>query len=274
MKKSPFISIILPFYNEEKYLNYSLSSLIGQKYNNFEIIAVDDDSTDKSLDIVKKYPVKIFRQEHRGPGAARNLGVKHAKGEIIVFADADMSFDEKYLENLIKPILEKKSIGTFTKDEFVANGNNIWSRCWSINSGLPFNRRLPKDYRETEDGFRAILREYFIKSGGFETDEGYTDDSSISRKLKIKALNAKGAICYHYNPSSLSEVFTSARWIGRSNLFRANLKSLLQFSPINSLRVSMKFLLRGAPLTMLIFKLVYDAGVFTGIFLSGGKTFK
>jgi len=275
MKKSLLVSVVVPFYNEEKHLDECLSSLISQSYNNFEIIAVDDGSTDSSINIINKYPhVNLIKQGHRGSGAARNRGVAEAKGEIIIFADADMRFDNKYIESLIGPILRKEAIGTFVKQELVANPDNIWSRCWSFNSSLPIYRRLPIDYPETENAFRAILKEYFVKSGGFETDEGYTDDSSISKKLKIKAANAQGAICYHYNPSDLIEVFISARWIGRSKLFIPDFKNFLRFSFINSLRISMKYYLRGAPFSIFPFKLVYDAGMFAGIFMNSGKTFK
>lgn len=274
MKKLPLVSVVLPFYNEEKYLNACLSSLMSQSYKNLEIIAIDDGSTDKSANIIEKYPVKVLEQKHKGPGAARNLGANHARGEIIVFVDSDMRFDKKYISNIIQPIVENKAIGTFTKEEFVANYNNIWSRCWSINSGLPFDRRLPIDYSETENAFRAILKEYFLKSGGFETDEGYTDDSSVSKKLNLKAVSAKGAICYHYNPASLIEVFLSARWIGRSKLFSPSSENFFRFLPVNSLRISTKYFLDGAPLAIFIFKLVYDAGMFTGIFMNNGETFK
>jgi glycosyltransferase involved in cell wall biosynthesis len=274
MKKPPLISVIIPVYNEEKYLDYCLSSLSKQSYIKKEIIIVDDCSADNSLKICKKYQVKIFRQSHQGPGAARNLGVAHAKGEIIVLADADMKYEKDYIKNLIKPIILGKAIGTFVKQEYVANPENIWSRCWSINSGLPPNRRLPENYPETENAFRAILKKYFLKGKGYDIHEGYSDDSSLSRKINLKALNAPAAVSYHFNPSSLSEVFYSARWIGRSAMFQQNIITFLRYSPLNSFRVSMKYIKRGAPYDIIPFKLVYDFGMFVGIFLSHGNRAK
>lgn len=272
--KTPFVSVIIPVYNEEKYLDFCLSSLSGQSYPEKEIIIVDDGSTDKSLQICQKYGVQILRQQHQGPGAARNMGVAHSKGEIIVLADADMKYDKKYIENLIKPILSGKSIGTFVKEEYVANQKNIWSRCWSINSGLPQNRRIPIDYHDTENTFRAIQKSYFLKGKGFDINEGYCDDSSLSQKINLKAVNAPGAVSYHFNPSTLSEVFYSARWIGRSVLFRPGIITFLRYTPLNSLRVSIKYIKRGAPLAIIPFKFVFDLGMFTGIFLNSGKRVK
>lgn len=272
--ESPLVSVIIPAFNEEKYLHYCLSSITKQTYKNVEVIVVDDGSTDRSLSIAKKYNAQILTQRHQGPAAARNFGAKKSHGSILVFADADMRFSSTYVEKLIEPILKKKAIGTFVKEEMVANPDNIWSRCWSINANLPADRRLPKDYPETENGFRAIRRDYFEKVGGFTVGQGYTDDETLSRKLQIKAINANGAVSYHYNPSSLSEVFYSARWIGRSSLFFPTIANFLRYSPINSLRVGVKYLFNGAPISFILFKLFFDAGMFSGIFFRGETTAK
>lgn len=266
MKSSPFVSVIIPVYNEEKYLSYCLFSLSNQTYSSYEIIVVDDGSTDKSREIAKKFDLLVLQQEHKGPGAARNLGAKKAKGDILIFADADMKYKKNYIEKLIEPIHKKTAVGTFVKEELVANSDNIWSRCWSINSGLPIDRRLPITYKETENAFRAIQKKYFEKSGGFDTDVGYNDDSTISKKLNIHAVNAPGAISYHYNPSTLSEVFESSRWIGRSTLFQPSTENFLRFSFLNSVRVALKFFLKDGPIHIFVFKIVYDMGVFIGIF--------
>ena len=274
MKKFPLVSVIIPVYNEELYISHCLHSLKNQTYKKIEIILIDDGSTDASVEIAKQFDVTIIKQNHRGAGTARNKGVQYSKGEIIALLDADMKYDKKYIEKLIAPILEKSAVGTFNKEELVANANSIWSRCWSINSGLPYGRRLPIKYPNTENVFRAIQKSYFLKTKGFNEKEGYTDDSSLSKKLNVKSVNAVGAISYHYNPSSLFEVFFSARWIGRGKIYRPNIFNFLRFSPINSIRIGVAYLLRGAPVSILLFKLVYDAGVFTGIFFSNNKTYK
>jgi glycosyltransferase involved in cell wall biosynthesis len=274
IKKKPLISIVIPVYNEEKYLNYCLSTLSNQSYSNKEIIIVDDGSTDKSIDICKRYKAALLKQVHQGAGAARNLGVSKSKGEIIILADADMRYDKDYIKKLIEPILAKRAIGTFIKQEYVANPENIWSRCWNINSNLPPNRRIPENYPNTENVFRAILKSYFIKGHGYETNDGYSDDSSLSKKIKKVAVNAPDAISFHYNPSSLIEIFYSSRWIGRSILFKPNLVTFLRYSPLNSLRISLNYIIKGAPWAIIPFKLTYDFGMFVGIFLNHGKRSK
>ena len=86
------ISIIIPLYNKEPIIEQSLQSVLSQDYDDFEVIVVNDGSTDKSAEIVKsiKDPrITLIEQEHGGPSKARNTGVKHANGDWILFLDAD-----------------------------------------------------------------------------------------------------------------------------------------------------------------------------------------
>src|SRR3989344_8477717 len=127
------VSVIIPVYNEEKVIQYCLESLKNQTFRDMEIIVVDDGSTDRTQELVKG--VMLLIQDHKGPGEARNFGAKQAKGEILVFVDADMTFDKDFIKELIKPIITEKSKGTFSKDEKVSNWDNIWAKCWNINEG-------------------------------------------------------------------------------------------------------------------------------------------
>lgn len=99
------ISIILPVYNVEEYLEECLESLIAQTYGNFEVIAVNDGSKDNSLNILKRYEdkfekIKIINQENRGLSAARNTGLEHSQGEYVLFLDSDDMLKENALEKL------------------------------------------------------------------------------------------------------------------------------------------------------------------------------
>ena len=88
------ISVIIPVYNVEKYLKESLESVVNQTLNDIEIICIDDGSTDSSPSILKEYQNNderfiIINQENSGPGAARNRGIKEAKGKYTYFLDSD-----------------------------------------------------------------------------------------------------------------------------------------------------------------------------------------
>ncbi len=99
------ISIIIPIYNAEKYLEECLMSIRQQNYSKFEVICVDDGSKDKSAEIVKEFECrdarfKLYQQANAGVSAARNLGLSYATGEYVCFIDADDVVDVNYLETL------------------------------------------------------------------------------------------------------------------------------------------------------------------------------
>lgn len=101
----PLISLIIPVYNTEAYLKDCLDSVQAQTYDNFEIILVDDGSTDGSGALCDQYAaedtrVRVFHTENRGVAAARNFAIDRAKGEYIAFADSDDYVAEDYLEYL------------------------------------------------------------------------------------------------------------------------------------------------------------------------------
>ena len=91
------ISIVIPAFNEEYYLPKLLDSIKRQTYKNYEIIVADADSKDKTRQIAKKHGCSIVKGGM--PAAGRNSGAKSAKGDILLFLDADVQFDENFLKN-------------------------------------------------------------------------------------------------------------------------------------------------------------------------------
>tara|TARA_X000000950_G_C13836620_1_gene628473 strand:+ start:292 stop:1065 length:774 start_codon:yes stop_codon:yes gene_type:complete len=101
------ISIIMPAFNAGGYISYAIQSVINQTYSNWELIIIDNNSRDNTLEKVNKYLVinnriKLFKSsENFGPGNARNIGLKKSKGTYIAFLDADDFWDSEFLEKLI-----------------------------------------------------------------------------------------------------------------------------------------------------------------------------
>lgn len=109
------VSVIVPVYNVEKYVVKCLKSLISQTYDNVQIIIVNDGSSDRSLEIVEKYKnidnrIEVYDKKNGGLSDARNVGIKHAKGEFICFVDSDDWVSNDYVETLISMFEEKVDI--------------------------------------------------------------------------------------------------------------------------------------------------------------------
>lgn len=117
------VSVIIPIYNREKYIEECLESVLSQTLKEIEIICVDDESTDDSYRILMDYKKKhnnilLLKQVHQGPGPARNLGIKHATGKYVCFMDSD----DYYAGN---QVLEKLYIKAEEKDALVCGGNMV-----------------------------------------------------------------------------------------------------------------------------------------------------
>jgi glycosyltransferase involved in cell wall biosynthesis len=100
----PRVSVIIPLYNKERYIARCLDSVLAQTFSDYEVIIVDDGSTDGSSAVVSRYAsekVRCVRQDNAGPGAARNRGVAESSGEFIAFLDADDEWHPQFLERLV-----------------------------------------------------------------------------------------------------------------------------------------------------------------------------
>lgn len=149
------ISIIVPVYNAEKYLQKCIDSLLIQTLKDIQIIAVNDGSTDSSLDILKEYQkqdirLEVIDQVNSGVAVARNKGIKLATGEFISFVDSDDSLEPDTLENIYKKVKETDSdIGLFGYVRMRENGTKV-------RSFLP-----PEDIYIGENGIKNLLLNKF-----------------------------------------------------------------------------------------------------------------
>ena len=131
------VSIIVPIYNAEKYVEACVNSILNQTFSNFELILVDDGSKDRSLEICEELAKKdsriiVTHQENAGSSAAKNTGLKLAQGEYIAFCDADDTIDKEYIENLYCGVVLNKvdvCIGSFAfitaKDEEIISRREV-----------------------------------------------------------------------------------------------------------------------------------------------------
>lgn len=136
----PLISVILPVFNGEKYIKYSIESVLSQTYENVELIVVNDGSTDKTSDIVEKYckikkNIKKIDIENSGMCAARNEGIKNASGDYISFIDHDDIWLSTKLQKQIKLMQENKKTGLVSCETVIIDfENNLYG--WKMGKVL------------------------------------------------------------------------------------------------------------------------------------------
>jgi len=122
-----FFSVVIPTFNRENLIRATLDSVFNQSFDDYEIIVIDDGSTDNTANILQKYGsrIKIFHQENQGPGEARNYGIRVAKGKYIVFLDSDdlwfpwtlTTFYQVIIQQNFPEFVAGKSISFFDEDE-------------------------------------------------------------------------------------------------------------------------------------------------------------
>lgn len=113
--KNPSISIIVPVYNTAQYLPCCVDCIIMQTFTDFELLLIDDGSTDKSGEICDEYAkkdsrIRVFHKENGGVSSARNVGLDNAKGEWVCFADSDDKMSKTYVFNLVKAIKDDNTL--------------------------------------------------------------------------------------------------------------------------------------------------------------------
>src|SRR3989338_8668397 len=153
MTNQPKVSVIIPVYNAEKTLKQCLDSVVSQDFENFEIIVVDNNSTDGSKGIIDSFlagrKVKYFFEEKRGRGAARNAGLRVARGEIIAMTDADCIVPTDWLKRLTEPVIQDQAQAVM--GFFEPAVKNFWAKNIQENDLLFFRRNLDGEFINTLD---------------------------------------------------------------------------------------------------------------------------
>ena len=258
------MSVVICAFNEADHIGRLLSSLADQTRPPIEVIVVDDGSTDETARITESHGALALRVTHRGPARGRNLGARVASGDILVFLDGDMACTPRFVELLVRPIIAGAT-GSFTREIYVGNQSNRWARAYSIMRGLDGGRLLPPSFPDVWDNFRAIRRDAFLSVGGND-DVGYGEDRTAARKLGEPAVVAPGAECLHFNPSSLHEIFTNGRWIGRGTQIRRIRPPWRDHRPHRVLRWMLRDIRAGMPIAVAVAaRVAYHVGVSAGL---------
>lgn len=190
------ISIIVPIYNVEDYIDECLKSILNQTYSNYEVIVIDDGCTDRSIEKINKYNdkrIKIISQTNRGLSAARNTGLRNSIGNYVVFLDSDDYWaDKNYLKNLIDLFNKYNCDVVVGKSIRIYDNKNVYNHCKFIDY---FNKSYMsiKEFLSVVINYNwipvwlycfkiDILREnkIYFKEGFLHEDEDFTLRALIS----------------------------------------------------------------------------------------------
>lgn len=138
MKENPLVSVVMPVYNTSQYLQKSIGSILQQKYQNIELLCVNDGSTDNSLAILKKYAaqdnrVKVIDKQNEGVSKARNTGIENANGEYICFIDSDDAMPVNAIQTMVDTLKSNPKAKYVKGNNLVttSDGNTVVTK-WAI----------------------------------------------------------------------------------------------------------------------------------------------
>ena len=226
------LSVIIPVYNSENYIDRCISSIMNQSYPDLEIIIVDDGSTDKSLEICKKYAevdsrITCIHQDNYGVSAARNNGLDHATGEYVTFVDSDDYIDEDMYESMLKVANEYKAdvVLCDCKKEF---GNHSLIYSHPVREGYYDREDLENEYFDhlimmenveypaTISNWLMIIKNRNIPR--YAIGINYSEDLLFGAQVLYNSNSfyyMKGYAFYHYdctNTNSVTHVVHEDKW--------------------------------------------------------------
>ncbi|WP_410510330.1 glycosyltransferase family A protein [Methanosarcina hadiensis] len=209
-------SVAIPLYNKEPHVKRALDSVINQTFQDFEIIVINDGSTDKSAEIVKSYSdsrIRLINQKNAGVSAARNRGISEARSELIAFLDADDEWTPDYLET-VRRLREKYPdaglYATSLKTEFI--DNVLMDKEKELRKVIPdeglilnFFKVNLKDISHKDIFYTSsvtVPKKIFSEIGGFKTGYWWGEDIDMWGRIGLKypfAYSSKVCAIYYQN---------------------------------------------------------------------------
>lgn len=230
----PFFSVIIPLYNKESYIEKTLGCVLNQSFSDFEVIIVDDGSSDGSASIVRQINdgrIKLFHQENQGVSAARNKGMELAEGDYFCFLDADDEWTDNYLENIFQTILKFPEAGMYCSRYKTKIANGKFTYCNFIG--------IAEDYEGFVDDFFGssivnrvaltsavtINKNVFLSLGGFDKEISSGQDLDYWVRIALKysvVINKEITMVYNFLQNNIS--------LSRTEITRKSLPIFDKFS--------------------------------------------
>lgn len=214
----PIVSVVMPFYNREDLVDWAVGSVLRQIVPpdvEIEIIAVDNGSTDGTVEKLKRHPVRLVHCAQRGPGAARNAGIAAARAPIVAFTDSDCVVDTLWLMRLIEPFSDPDVLITgghlegLVQDGYVASFTNA-ARLLDNFRFFSGSAYFPPFFATANAAYR---KEALDKVHGFDNNLWMSEDADLAWRvmdLDGKMVFVENAIVFHRHRETLQGLFGQA----------------------------------------------------------------
>lgn len=258
----PFLSVIIPLYNKELYIQNTLTSVLNQTFTDFEIIIVNDGSTDNSLEIVSRFKderIIIINQQNSGASSTRNKAIQHAQTDYIAFLDADDFWFPNHLEELVKLIQAFPNCGMYcSRYQTVIAKNHTINNSFSYSFPDSFSGIIPDFFRASlvnrvaTSSSIIVPKQIIIENDGFNTAISSGQDLELWTKIGIKhkvAINNTISAIYHFEtPNSLAKTAITKKTLMDFSQFltaEKENKSLKEFLDIHRLEYALQYRIAG-----------------------------
>lgn len=250
------ISIIIPMYNSKKTIIQTLKGFEDQTNNDFEIIIVDDGSTDDSSGLITQYKdqseliIKLLSQKNSGPAKARNLGVKHSQGEIIIFLDSDCIPPRNWVEKMVEP-LNEKIVGCNCGYKVIKKESLI-ARYVDYEIAKRHEKLIGRNIDTIGTYSASFKKNIFEDIGGFDTkySDASGEDFNFAFDIRKKGYDlffTDKTFVYHHHPDSLSKFLKQQFWRGywRVKMYLGNKDRIIKGDSYTGYEAQIQFILSG-----------------------------
>jgi len=213
--QTPIVSVIMPVFNVEEYVAQAITSVLDQSFKNFELLIIDDGSTDSSIDICRVFEdrrIRIFKQKNRGLAGARNSGIRNAKGRYLAFLDSDDLWHPRKLANHVAHLNACSKIGvSYAASELInENGASIGiiqsPKIAEVNTEDIFLRN------PIGNGSAPVIRKQVFAEIKFQGPNGYSEwfDETFRQSEDIECW-IRIALTTNWNFGGINDVLTYYR---------------------------------------------------------------
>ncbi len=226
-KNAPFISILVPCFNEEKTIKNSLKSLIAQDYPRFEIIVIDDGSTDSTYMIAKSMEfnsgnkrLRVLTKTNGGKALALNYGISKSKGDYFLVVDADSKISKDSLKLMIRYFQKDEKLAAVAGSVYVTNSENLWTNLQALEyvQGLNLVRNGQAYFKLVNivPGPIGLFKKEAVEDVGFYTTDTFAEDCDLTLSLIAKGYKIEyeiDAVSYTEAPETIVDLIKQRyRW--------------------------------------------------------------